>query len=432
MKKSIVAALAMLCAACGGQRASDRALAGRILNDTLMQRVEAMARQVVRGGFTAGDGYDEVWIRDYNTFIELAMEEVPDSLVRDNLLTFFRFQGEGGDIVDGFIDIRQAVQSPDGYKYRYSPLEPRYAAHKNTVETDQESSLVEAVARYVDKSGDRGFLQQQVDGQTVLRRLERALQWLLDERYDQRYGLLWGATTADWGDVQPEHPWGVALDGDSHLCLDIYDNAFFIVAIDRFLGLTDDEATRARWLDVREGIRDNVRRHLWDAENGKFIPHVYLAGSPFPAGFDENAIYYHGGTATAIAAELLSGEQIAAAYDKMKANVAAAGAQTIGLTLYPPYPEGYFQNPGMRPWSYQNGGDWGWFGARMVSQLVRHGFAHEAYEAITPMLERVVGNGGFYEWYAPDGTPSGSGTFRGEAGVLYRAMEDLHEWARAQ
>ena len=34
--------------------------------------VKNKALEVMKTGFNAGDGYREVWIRDYNTFIELA------------------------------------------------------------------------------------------------------------------------------------------------------------------------------------------------------------------------------------------------------------------------------------------------------------------------------------------------------------------------
>ena len=409
--------------------AEEKRLAERILRDTLMHRVAAMAGDVVRGGFNAGDGYGEVWIRDYNTFIELAMEVLPDSLIRDNLLTFFRFQGETGDIVDGFIDICRASRSDIGYNYRYTALEPRYAAHKNTVETDQESSLVQAVWRYVSKSGNRTFLQQTVEGKTVEQRLEQALEYLLRERYDERYGLLWGATTADWGDVQPEHPWGVELDENSHRCLDIYDNAFFVIAINHFLELTGRPEARKRWTDLRDRMKSQIRTHLWDAEKQKFRPHIYPEGSPFPPDFDEHAVYYHGGTAMAIEAGLLAKEEIAASNQAMLANVKASGAPSIGLTIYPPYPAGFFRNKDMYPYGYQNGGDWTWFGGRMIRQLIRNGFVQEAYDEVQPMLERVVKNGGFFEWYRIDGTPSGSGAFRGSAGVLYQAIEDFRDWA---
>ncbi|WP_449437516.1 hypothetical protein [Pedobacter steynii] len=79
----------------------------------------------------------------------------------------------------------------------------------------------------------------------------------------------------------------------------------------------------------------------------------------------------------------------------------------------------------MGPYSYQNGGDWTWFGGRMVSQLIRYDLLDEANEAIKPMLQRVLKNKGFYEWYTPDNQPKGSSSFRGEAGVLWSAITEL-------
>ena len=111
-------------------------------------------------------------------------------------------------------------------------------------------------------------------------------------------------------------------------------------------------------------------------------------------------------------------------YRRMLANMKAAGAQSIGLTLFPAYPDGFFANPMMGAYQYQNGGDWTWFGARWIEVLVRYGMIREAYDELKPMLQRTV-DGGFYEWYHLDGTPVGSGTYRGTAGVLYRAIKVL-------
>ena len=429
-----LAGVCCLCS-CGGGKSEvspEKQLADRILNDPLMHQVDSMARVIVKTGFNAGDGYGEVWIRDYNTFIEVAMEVMPDSLFQDNLLTFFRMQGKTGDIVDGFIDIKKAKASKGGYKYRYSDLEPRYGAHKNTVETDQEASLLQAVWRYVNKSGNRDFLKIKVGDKTVEERMAWALEYLMNERYDEKHGLLWGATTSDWGDVQPEHSWGVEIDENTHYSLDIYDNAFFIIAINHYLDLTEDAAAKKHWTEVRDQIAKNVRAHLWDAKAQKFIPHVYLKDSPFPTDFDENKIYYHGGTAMAIEAGLLTKEEIKVSNDAMLANVKESGAPSIGLTVYPPYPEGFFKNKGMYPFGYQNGGDWTWFGGRMIQQLIRVGFVQEAYDEARPMFERVVKNKGFFEWYKVDGTPSGSGTFRGSAGVLHKCIHDFRAWAEQQ
>ena len=84
----------------------------------------------------------------------------------------------------------------------------------------------------------------------------------------------------------------------------------------------------------------------------------------------------------------------------------------------------------MGPYSYQNGGDWTWFGGRMIQQLAAHGMIREAYDQIQPMVQRVKENNGFYEWYTVDNQPKGSGTFRGSAGVLYEAILMLEDYAR--
>jgi hypothetical protein len=83
----------------------------------------------------------------------------------------------------------------------------------------------------------------------------------------------------------------------------------------------------------------------------------------------------------------------------------------------------------MRPYGYQNGGDWTWFGGRMIQELVRYGLIDEAYRELEPMIDRVIKNDGFYEWYTRSNKPRGSGTFRGSAGVLAKAILMLQEWA---
>ena len=79
----------------------------QILEDKTMDRVNEMAHEIVSSGLNAGDGYGEVWIRDFNTFIQVAMDVSPDSTITHALNTFFHFQGKNGDIVDGYIDIKK-------------------------------------------------------------------------------------------------------------------------------------------------------------------------------------------------------------------------------------------------------------------------------------------------------------------------------------
>ncbi len=399
-----------------------------IRKDSTLQIVKSKALKIIKKGFNAGDGYAEVWIRDYTTFIDLAAEVYNKDLLKENLRVFFRLQGDDGNIIDGFIPKEKAKPTKGGYKYIFTELEKQYAGHKNTVETDQESSLVQAVYKYIKKNNDPSFLKENVGNKTVAERMEWSMDFLMNKRFDKKHGLIWGDTTADWGDVQPIGEWGVFLTKDSHLAIDIYDNAMFIIALDNLMEMVP--TTKKKWLPIRESIAKNTMKHLWDDKKQKFIPHIYLKDSPFSNEFNENEIYYHGGTAVAIQAGLLNKEQIKISLIKMIDNVKSSGAGSIGLTMYPPYPKGAFQNKGMYPYGYQNGGDWTWFGGRMIIALAEKGFMKEAYEQAKPMFDRVIQNEGFFEWYTVDNKPKGSATFKGSAGVLYDIILIFEKYAQ--
>lgn len=429
---SLLLLLTLLAIACTApvKKTENKVLKAEIAKNEFFLFVKSKALEIMKTGFNAGDGYREVWIRDYNTFIELASKVFPKEELKENLLVFLRMQGEDGNIIDGFTPIEKVGKV--AYDFSYSKLEPRYAAHKNSVETDQESSLIQAVYKYIILSGDSSILFERVGDKTVAERLEWAMDFLMQHRYNQQYGLIIGATTADWGDVQPEHGWGVDLDANTHPAIDIYDNAMFVIALNNLTEIVPQ--TRTKWEPIRESIVVNVRKYLWDSKHQKYIPHIYLEkGSPFPADFNENDIFYFGGTAIAIEAGLLSKEEIKASLDEMVKRVKQAGAASIGLTLYPPYPKGFFVNKIMNPeYSYQNGGDWTWFGGRMIQQLIKNGFVQEAYEQMQPMVKRVKDNNGFFEWYSVDNKPRGSGTFRGEAGVLFSAISMFEAWGNSR
>jgi hypothetical protein len=156
----------------------DAPLAQEILHDQRLDQVEAMALKLL-GGFNAGTSYGEIWIRDFNTFIDGSLRVHDRNSVKEKLLLFFKIQGADGNVPDGAI---KSDQANVGYQYIYSPLAPGWAAHKNTVETDQESSLVQAVKKYVAATGDKSILTENVGGQTVIARMDAALQYVLKNR----------------------------------------------------------------------------------------------------------------------------------------------------------------------------------------------------------------------------------------------------------
>lgn len=402
-------------------------LAETILNDTTLHQVDSMARSIISQGFNAGSGYSQIWVRDMNTFIEVACEETNQTDIRNAILLFFALQQPNDEMIDGYV-LKPDFTWYDNHPY-YADAAPDHVGFKNTVETDQESSLIQIVGKYIRKTGDTSILREDVAGRTVLERMDDMVDYLMRERYSEQYGLLFGAMTADWGDVQPNDDFGCDMNELSSRAIDVYDNAMFLIALDYLQEMTDDASLLKKWKGIREQIAQNVRKYLWDAERKKFIPHLYIDPSPIPAGFDENQIHYHGGTAVAIEAGLLSKEEIAVVNAQMLENVRLSGMPSIGLTLYPTYPEGFFRGGMAKPYVYQNGGDWTWFGGRMIQQLVANGFVEEAYDEIRPMIDRVIKNQGFFEWYGMGGVPSGSGHFKGSAGVLAKAIEMMNDWA---
>ena len=95
---------------CSSQNKTESELAARILADENLQKVDSMARQLMKKGFYAGSGYQMVWARDLNTFIELSCQEYDNAVIRENLLMFFHFQQENGELLDGYVP-REAFPS---------------------------------------------------------------------------------------------------------------------------------------------------------------------------------------------------------------------------------------------------------------------------------------------------------------------------------
>lgn len=435
----------------------ERELAGQISRDRTLDAELSRAKGLLKNGFNAGATYPEVWIRDFATFMTLSCEVNDHAAIRSALLMLARFQREDGNVPDGIAKVKNPVTAPLTVHATTKPgltmkpvlattmslaretivnsAEPGWRAFKNSVETDQETSFVQAVSLYIRATGDRSILDERIDGAggplTLRERLEWGMRFLLDKRWSQPHGLIWGGTTIDWGDIAPEDRIGAVVYPYTHKAIDVYDNAMFLLAVDELVTFfPEDRAKVDYWEAAAKGVRTNVRKWLWDDTRAKFRTHVYLDSSPFPAAFDEDSIYYFGGTAVAIQARVLSRAETLRAYGQLKKKQAEAGAKTLGITNYPVYPKGLFANAHVDPWVYQNGGDWDWFGARMVQALVERGLVREGYGELRPILERLERHAGFYEWFDRDDAPKGSKTFKGSAGQVGNAILVLRQWAK--
>ena len=208
---SILAAAIITISSCSGPdkgkawNDSDRELASAILNDHTLSVVDSMGYALLKKGYNAGSGYNQTWIRDFNTFIETVLKVADPADVRKALLTFFLMQQPNGEIVDGYV-LKEDFNWSDESTYT-SPNAPGYIGFKNTVETDQETSLIQAVRKYIDITGDKDILSEDLAGETALDRLKDAVNYLMREKYDPETGLLTGALTSDWGDVENDPVW---------------------------------------------------------------------------------------------------------------------------------------------------------------------------------------------------------------------------------
>ncbi len=127
-------------------------LAEKIRSDNRFEIIKEKGMNLLSTGFNAGSGYQEVWIRDFNTFITYSLKVRPQEEVREVLLRFLYFQGFDGNIIDGYQQIGENENID--YYGRYERYDmPGYAFDKNTVETDQETSLVQAFYKYIAAPG---------------------------------------------------------------------------------------------------------------------------------------------------------------------------------------------------------------------------------------------------------------------------------------
>ena len=153
-------------------------------------------------------------------------------------------------MIDGYVvNDGSGFNAEDSTLY-YSLLDSTHVGFKNTVETDQETSLIQAVYKYITKTGDNSILDEQIGVSTVEERIHQMLEFLNRERYSKEHGLIFGAMTADWGDVQPTPPDAKIINQDlidinqySYMAIDIYDNAMLLIAINdmKQLGIATEE-----------------------------------------------------------------------------------------------------------------------------------------------------------------------------------------------
>ena len=356
-------------------------------------------------GFSAGAGYPQVWLRDASTIIPASRYFYPLSFLTS------------------WIEEHLAHQKCDGGLEDWVDAEGR--TDKNTVETDQEASAIQSAYQVYLLLGP-AWLEKSVAGESILDRLDRALSYVFESRFDKERGLIIGAHTADWGDVDPEDPdqQAIYVDEKTHWTADIYDQSMGYEACRRLASMwaAVGERTKAdHWLNTAVSLRESANRFLWQQQKGFYRVHIHL--DPYPHDFNEDDIFAMGGNTQAIMAGLADAGKAIRIIQNALDHQEAFGISTISGSLLPPYPAGFFKHPAVdEPYEYQNGGQWDWFGGRLVLAMFDNGFGPAAREKLIEIAAKCIRNGGLFEWDTKDGNGRGSDYYAGSAGSLARAL----------
>jgi hypothetical protein len=356
-------------------------------------------------GFFAGSGYPQIWLRDAATILPASRNFYGLGEIRSWLVEHLARQREDGGLEDW--------------------VDARGGADKNTVETDQEASSVLAALEAVRLAGV-DWLREPVAGTPAIERLDRALNFVYRERRDGRTGLIIGAHTADWGDVEIEDADRSAIYAGetTHWTADVYDQAMFVEAA-RALAAFHERLGDKKRVDVWAGragsVSANADRLLWQKDKGFYRMHLHL--DDLTHSFDEDDIFPMGGNAHAIRAGIADDAKAARIFRTAVERQERFGISTVSGVLLPPYPAGFFKHPGLdEPYEYQNGGQWDWFGGKLVLEMFRRGAAGTARAKLIEIARKSVANLGLCEWEARDGSPRGSDFYAGSAGSLAQAL----------
>jgi hypothetical protein len=356
-------------------------------------------------GFSAGTNYPQIWLRDANTIIPASRYYYDQSFLASWLEEHLAFQNENGSLEDW--------------------IDSRGESDKNTTETDQEASAVQAAFQIFNLLGPT-WLEKPIAQVRIIDRLDKALEFVRNARWNDEFGLITGAHTADWGDVDlvDGDQEAIYVDDRTHWTADIYDQSMFYEAclnLAEMWNALGARNRRASWRQKARQVQQNVAKWLWQEDKGFYRVHIHL--DELEHDFDENDMFAMGGNTQAIISGLADEEKSQRIIQEALKRQEAHDVSTISGTLLPPYPKNFFRHPLLDdPYEYQNGAQWDWFGARLVYAMFQQGFSQKAKEKWLEIIRKNADNRGFFEWDNKDGIGRGSDFYAGSAGSMGKAL----------
>jgi hypothetical protein len=376
-------------------------------------------------GFRPGKVYPEMYVRDIAWGMETAQYYYPDEYLREPIEAYLRRQYTASTAsLDGDFGVVAGAGAIGGI------ITPQGHSNKQTITTDEETSLIHAAYLYYNMTYDVNWLQRDVNGRSVIERLNQAADWLYTYRLDRQLQLLWRGHTTDWGDVKFEAGPGYTdyNPAQDHLTASIYDQALAYLALLELAEMNAAVGNTARadeWQNKAEALKFQTNKLLWQPKKGYYLTHAHV--TPLAHDFDESVMVSIS-NALAVYSGLTDFQQNKAIFQNLERAQLAAGAKKPGLSLYPYYPNQwpnlFFEYSGMGYGNYQNGGVWDWWGGVQIKAEFQTGFAKMA---LTHLLQ--VANdwqkhpGNIIEWQSTtDPRHEGSHYYSAAAGTMGSAI----------
>jgi hypothetical protein len=381
--------------------------------------------QEVIHGFRPGKVYAEMYMRDIAWGMETAQYYYPDAYLREPIEAFLRRQYTANTIsLDGDLGVTAGAGAIGGI------ITPNGRSNKQTITTDEETSLIHAAYLYYNMTRNADWLHRQINGLSLIERLNRAADWLYAYRLDPATQLLWRGHTTDWGDVKFEK--GPAYTDFNptrdHKTASIYDQALAVMALSELAELNiaaSDSAQAEEWRAKAEALKNQTNARLWQADKGIYLTHEHI--TPLEHPFDEASMVSIS-NALAVYAGLTDFGQSQAIFHRLEEARLAARVNKPGLSLYPFYPNQwpnlFFDYLGMGYGNYQNGGVWDWWGGVQIKAEFQAGFAEQGQVHLLQVAndwQKHPGN--IIEWQSStDPRHEGSHYYSAAAGTMGSAI----------
>lgn len=356
-------------------------------------------------GFSPGVDYPQIWIRDAGSILPASRFFYPLEWLNSWLEEFLCRQQDDGSIED-WIDSNGKTD-------------------KNTAASDQETYAVQTAYQVFTLTGP-DWLQHMIKQKKIIDRLEAALEYLLRKRSDSKTGLIIRAHTADWGDVNMLEKGQDAVYSNNNTIwtAGIYDQAMFYqaaVELAEMLIALELENRAAYWTDKAATIKSATDKYLWQEDKGFYRIHIHITS--YKHDFAEEDMFALGGNTQAVLSGLADSDKCTRIFACALARQEKYAVSTISGTLLPPYPSNTYQHALLdTPYEYQNGGQWDWFGNKLIYALFARGFSSDAAAKLSEVLEKNAENLGLYEWENREGIARGSADFCATAGSLGLAL----------